>query len=159
MFGWRKNKVRMEVQYAINLYQGLVAHNEFGDMTALKLRIPTSLHQAYQNKMLLQREMICFVALMQAAHPGTVLHSVMPVFGELLVMSTEARGLQLTRDLLAQASMEDVEYMFAEPYLWAQRWLAEFRSDPDETFMIALFADHCLKLFSAHKAGIENGSR
>lgn len=157
MFGWGK-KIRPEVQYAINLYQGLVAHNEFGDMTALKLRIPTSLHHAYQNKMLLQREMICFVALMQAAHPGTVLASVMPVFGDLLVLKADKRGLQLTRDQFAQASMDDVEYMFAEPYLWAQRWLAEFRHNPEETFMVALFADHCLKLFSAHKAGIEQTS-
>lgn len=84
MFGWGK-KPRMEVQYAVNLYEGLVAHNEFGEMTALSLRIPTALHQAYQNKILLQREMICFVALMQAANPGTILHSVMPVFGDLAI--------------------------------------------------------------------------
>jgi hypothetical protein len=157
MFGWGK-KVRMEVQYAINLYQGLVAHNEFGDMTALSLRIPTSLHHAYQNKVLLQREMICFVALMQAAHPGTVLHSVMPVFGDLLVLKADERGLQLTRDQLAQASIDDTQYMFDEPYLWGQQWLAEFRGTPDETFMVVEFADHCLKLFSAYKAGIEKTS-
>ena len=144
----------MEVQYSINLYQGLVDHNQFGDMTALKLRIPTSLHHAYQNKMLLQREMICFVALMQAAHPGTVLHKVMPVFGDLLVLKADERGLELTRDQLAEWSMEDVEYMFADPYKWAQRWLAEFRNNPEHTFMVFLFADHCLKLFSAYKAGI-----
>ena len=146
----------MEVQYAINLYQGLVDHNEFGDMTALKLRIPTSLHHAYQNKMVLQREIICFVALMQAAHPGTVLHEVMPVFGDLLVLKADERGLQLTRDQLAEWSLEDVEYMFAEPYKWAQRWLGEFRDNPDDTFMVFLFADHCHKLFSAYKTGIEN---
>lgn len=156
MFGWGKNKVRMEVQYAINLYEGLVAHNEFGDMTALRLRIPTALHHAYQNKILLQREMICFVALMQAAYPGTVLHSVMPVFGDIIVLKAEERGLQLSRDQLAQASLDDAESMFAEPYQWAQRWLAEFRNNPEETFMVALFADHCLKLFSAYKSGIEN---
>jgi hypothetical protein len=157
MFGWGK-KPPLEIQYAQNLSDGLVAHNEFGDITALSLKIPTALHQAYQNKILLQREMICFVALMQAAHPGTVLHSVMPVYGELVVRKAAERGLQLSRDQLASASLQDVESMFSEPYLWGQRWLAEFRNDPEETFMVALFAEHCLKLFSAYKTGIENTS-
>ena len=58
--------------------------------------------------------------------------------------------MQLTRDQLAQASLDDVENMFAEPYLWGQQWLAEFRNDPEDTLMVALFADHCLKLFSAY---------
>ena len=159
MFGWGKKKSALEVQYAQNIYDGLVAHNEFGDITALSLRIPTALHHAYQNKILLQREMICFVALMQAAPPGTLLHSVMPVYGDLVVRKAAERGLQLSSDQLAEASIEDAEAMFSEPYLWGQRWLAEFRSDPEETFMVALFANHCLKLFSAYKTGIENTSR
>lgn len=136
-------------------YDGLVAHNEFGDTNALSLKIPTALHHAYQNKILPQREMTCFVALMQAAYPGTLLHSAMPVYGDLVVGKALARGLQLSRDQLAEASLEDVRTIFAEPYLWSQRWLAEFRSDPDETFMVALFADHCHKLLSAYAAGIE----
>src|SRR3954453_22820678 len=118
MFGFGKKKPPLEIQYAQNLYDGLVAHNDFGDMTALSLRIPTALHHAYQNKILLQREMICFVALMQAAYPGTVLHSVMPAYGELVVRKAAERGLQLSRDQLAEASIRDAEAMFAEPYFW-----------------------------------------
>src|SRR3954471_18440889 len=132
MFGWSK-KPRGEVQYAQNIYDGLVAHNEFGDINALSLKIPTALHHAYQNKILLQREMICFVALMQAAYPGTVLHAVMPAYGDLVTQKAAERGLQLSRDQLAQASLRDVETMFSESYLWAQRWLTEFRDDPEET--------------------------
>jgi hypothetical protein len=157
MFGWGKKRSPWD-QYAHNIYDGLVAHNELGDITALTLKIPTTLHHAYQNKILLQREMICFVALMQAAHPGTVLQSVMPVYGDMVVRKAAERGLQLSRDQLAAAAIRDVEAMFSEPYLWGQRWLAEFRSDPEETFMVALFADHCLKLYSAYKSGIENTS-
>jgi len=156
MFGWGKKKPSWEIQYAQNIYDGLVAHNEFGDITALSLKIPTAQHQAYQNKILLQREMICFVALMQAAHPGTVLQPVMIAYGDMVVRKAAERGLQLSRDQLAEASLSDAETMFSEPYLWGQRWLSEFRSDPEETFMVALFADHCLKLFSAYKSGIEN---
>jgi len=56
--------------------QRLVAHN---DMSALKLRIPAAAHRAYHDKILLQREMICFVALMSIAKPGTLLQPVMLV--------------------------------------------------------------------------------
>jgi hypothetical protein len=58
----RKPTTAWEEQYANNIYEGLVAHNDFGDITALKLRIPFGLHQAYHNKILLQREFICFQA-------------------------------------------------------------------------------------------------
>jgi hypothetical protein len=109
-------------------------------------------------RILFQREMICFVALMQNARPGTTLHSVMPVFGDLLVLKSEERGLRISRDQLAQASLDDVEYMFAEPYLWGQRWLAEFRANPEGTFMVALFTDHYLKLFGAYQSSIEKTS-
>jgi hypothetical protein len=41
--GWFSKKPSWEITYAENIYGGLVAHNDFGDMTALKLRIPTAL--------------------------------------------------------------------------------------------------------------------
>jgi hypothetical protein len=67
--GWFSKKPSWEIKYAENIYDGLVAHNDFGDMTALMLRIPTAAHNAYQNTILLQRAMICFVALMEMANP------------------------------------------------------------------------------------------
>jgi len=70
--GWFSKKPSWETTYAHNIYGGLVEHNDFGDMTALKLRIPTAAHHTYQNKILLQREMICFVALMAVATPKRV---------------------------------------------------------------------------------------
>jgi hypothetical protein len=151
-----KRKPSWEETYAQNIYNGLVAHNDFGDMTALKLRIPTVLHQAYQNKILLQREMLCFVALMASAGPDTNLRPVMGAFGNLLVSQIEARGLQMNRDQLAEASMADAEKLFADPMNWAQRWLAEFRDDPNDNFMVFLFADHCSRLFQSYKGAIEN---
>jgi hypothetical protein len=76
-------------------------------MTALKLRIPTAAHHAYQNKILLQREMICFVALMVVANPGTQMGPVMLAFGDFLITKLSARGLQMNRDQLADTATAD----------------------------------------------------
>jgi hypothetical protein len=51
--------------------------------------------------------------------------------------------------------LDDVEVMIADPYKWAQRWLSEFRDDPNDTFMVAIFADHCMRLFGAYTGAIE----
>jgi hypothetical protein len=154
--GWFSRKPSWEVGYAENIYNGLVVHNNFGDMTALKLRIPTAAHRAYQDKMLLQREMICFVALMAAAKPDTQLPPVMGAFGTLVVSKASARGLQINRDQLTEYALQDFEKMTSEPFQWAQRWLAEFRDDPNDNHMVFLFADHCTRLFSAYQHGIES---
>jgi hypothetical protein len=125
LFRWKvTKKPAWDVIYAEKIYDGLVAHNDFGDINALKLRIPTTLHQAYQNKILLQREMICFVALMEVANPQSGLQPVMLAFGDLLVGKILARGLQINRDQLADAALKDVKRMFSEPFKWAQNWLA-----------------------------------
>ena len=142
--------------YAQRLYDTLLAPNDLGDITALRLRIPTALHQAYQAKIILQREMICFVALISVAKPETKLPPVMMAFGDLLVSTLGARGLQITRDQLAEYAFNDVETMLKEPFAWAQRWLAEFRDDPKDNYMVALFADHCMRLFQAYKSAIED---
>jgi hypothetical protein len=152
--GWFSKKPSWEMTYAHNIYNGLVVHNDFGDMTALKLRIPTAAHHAYQNKILLQREMICFVALMEVANPGTQLQPVLRAFGDLLVTKVCSR-LQMNRDQLAEAALSDVEKMVNSPFPWAQRWLAEFRDDPNDNYMAAMFADHCLRLWNAYRHGIE----
>jgi hypothetical protein len=99
--------------------------------------------------------MICFAALMVAAEPGTQLPPVMLAFANLLVGKISARGLQVNRDQLAEHALRDVERMAAHPFQWAQSWLAEFRDDPNDNYMVALFADHCLRLYSAYKHAIE----
>ena len=66
------------------------------------------------------------------------------------------RGLQMNRDQLAKAAIDDFEMMFDDPFKWAQRWLSEFRDDPNDNFMVALFADHCMRLLHAYKHGLEN---
>jgi hypothetical protein len=153
-----KRKLAWDQEYAQNIYEGLVEHNDFGDITALKLRIPTSLHQAYQNKMLLQREMLAFVALMENAKDVN-LKKVLMTFGDLLVAKVAKRGLQINRDQLADYALNDTERLIASPFPWAQQWLAEFREDPNDNYMVALFADHCLRLHHAYKHGIEETRR
>jgi hypothetical protein len=124
-------------------------------MTALRLRIPTTANRAYHEKILLQREMICFAALMVAAKPGTRLQPVMLAFGDLLVRKLSARGVQVNRDQLADHATRDVSTMIADPFPWAQHWLSEFRDDPNDNYMVALFADHCVRLYGAYESAIE----
>jgi hypothetical protein len=69
---FQKNKPSWEEQYANNIYDAFVADGGLGDITALKLRIPTALHHAYQNKIVLQRELISFAALASVANPERV---------------------------------------------------------------------------------------
>jgi hypothetical protein len=142
--------------YAQRLYDVLPAQNDLGDITASRLRIPTSLHQEYQKKIVLQRELICFVALISVAPPESKLNPVMGAFGNLLVKRLDARGLQITAVQLAEYALKDVEAMFKEPFAWGQRWLADFRSDPKDNHMVFLFADHCCRLFQAYKQSIES---
>ena len=54
------------------------------------------------------------------------------------------------------ATFDDVEAMIADPFKWAQRWLSEFRDDPNYNYMVLMFTNHCYKLFQAYKGGIED---
>ena len=142
--------------YAQRLYDGLPAKNDLGDITASRLRIPTALHQKYQHKIIVQRELICFAALISVVTPGSKLQSVVGAFGNLLVSKARRRGLQATRNQLAEYALKDVKAMFKDSFAWGQRWLADFRSDPKDNHMVVLFADHCCRLFQAYKHSIES---
>jgi hypothetical protein len=149
-----KSKQSWSEKYAQNLYVAFVVSNDLGDITALKLKIPTALHAVYQNKIVLQRELISFVALMSVASPESGLGPVMLAYENLLTNKMAGRGLQMSGDQLAKAAIEDVEAMMADPFKWAQEWLAEFGDNPKDNFI--LFGEHCLRLFKAYSAGIEN---
>jgi hypothetical protein len=159
MFGWFKKKLPWQDEYAYNLYNGLVADDHLGEMTPAKLRVPIASYARYHEKALLNRELMCFTALMGSAHSTTELPPVMMAFGRLLVAKLAARGVQISLDDLAEAAPIEVERMMKEPFAWAQGWLAEFRDDPNDNFMVALFADHSLKQFQAFKHAIEKTRR
>jgi hypothetical protein len=129
---WFRRKPSWEVSCAENFYYGLVAYNDIGGMTAVKLRLPPASHRAYADKALLQREMICLVALTNAATPNSLLQPVMGAFGTLVANKASRRGLQITGVQLAEHALRDFEQMTSEPYQWAQRWLTEFKDDPKE---------------------------
>jgi hypothetical protein len=114
--GWFKKKPSWEEQYAQNIYGALAARSGPGDITALKLRIPATLHHAYQNKIVLQRELISFVALASVANPENGLRPVMLAYADLLVHKTAERGLQMNKDQLANAALDDVEAMVDQPF-------------------------------------------
>jgi hypothetical protein len=151
--GWFKKKPSWEEQYAQNIYGALVARGGPGDITALKLRIPTALHHTYQNKIVLQRELFSFTALMSVANQESGLRPVMLAYADLLVHKTAERGLQMNKDQLADAALDDVDAMIDQPFGWAQRWLSEFGDDAKDNYI--MFADHCLRLLDAYKHGIE----
>jgi hypothetical protein len=140
-------------EYAQNLYGAFVAKPNPGDITALSLRIPTVLHAAYQNKIVLQRELISFAALASIAKPESGLQPVLLAYVKLVVDKMAKRGLQMSEDQLAKAAFDDVEAMIAQPFKWARQWLSEFGDDPHEDYI--LFADHCMRLLQAYKHGIE----
>jgi hypothetical protein len=125
-------------------------------MTPEKLRIPPAAVNRYFEKALVTREALCFVALSSVAHPETKLPPVLLAFANLVARRLNARGLPADADAFADASLTDADTLFKRPYEWAQSWLAEFRNDPNDTYMVALFADYCQKLFQAYQQAIRN---
>jgi hypothetical protein len=157
--GWFSKKPSWEDAYAERIYEALVAPDDLGEMTPERLHIPTAAMQRYIDKALLQRELMCFVALMSSAGPGTNLRPVMMAFSKFLIKNMATRGIRFDVDTFAEASMQDVEEMFAEPFKWSQGWLAEFRNDPNDNYMVVMFADRCQRLFNAYKHGIEDTNK
>lgn len=143
-----------EETYANRIHLALPEADGLGDMTAEKLRIPAAALIRYSEKSLLMREAICFVALSSVANPETKLPPVLMAYTKLVARKLNQRGVQANPDAFADASLSDVHRLFAEPYQWAQSWLAEFRNDPNDTYMVALFADHCQKLFQSYQQAI-----
>jgi hypothetical protein len=115
--------------------------------------------ERYSAKALLQREAMCFVALMSSAGPVTNLRPVMMAFSKLLIKNMATRGIDVDIDQFADASVQDVGEMFAEPLMWSQGWLAEFRNDPNDNYMVVMFADHCQRQFNAFKHAIEDTNK
>jgi hypothetical protein len=151
---FRKKKQSWEEQIANNIYEAFVTASDPGEISALTLRIPTVLHQAYQNKVVLQRELISFVALASLANPESGLRPVLMAYEKLLVDKIAQRGLQMSGEQLAKAAFDDVEEMTSQPFKWAQRWLSEFGDDPKDNYII--FAEHWMRLFDAEIRSIEN---
>jgi hypothetical protein len=140
--------------YALRIHAALPAVDSLGDMTPQELRIPPAAIQRYFEKALLQRETMCFVALMSCAKPETDLQPVMMAYGRLLVHRLAARGIPADADALADVSLTDVDRLLKEPFAWAQNWLAKFRNDPNDNYMVAMFADHCQRQFGSYKIAI-----
>jgi len=92
---------------------------------------------------------------MSVATPENKLLPVMMAYGNLLVHKIAQRGLQMNRDQLADAALDDVRAMNTDRYTWAQRWLSEFRNDPNDNYMVGEFAEHCVLLYGAYMGGIE----
>jgi len=101
----------------------------------------------------LQRELISFAALASVANPESGLRPVLLAYADLLVRKAAERGLQMNKDQLANAALDDVEAMISQPFKWAQRWLSEFGDDPKDNYII--FAEHCMRLLDAYKHDIE----
>jgi hypothetical protein len=55
---------------------------------------------------------------------------------------------------LMDAAFDSVDRLFANPCKWAQRWLMDFRDDPNDDFMLAVFADHWQEQYAALKRAV-----
>ena len=64
----------------------------------------STLHHAYQNKIVLQRELISFAALASVANPESGLWPVLLAYADLLVRKAAERGSQMNKDQLAHAA-------------------------------------------------------
>jgi hypothetical protein len=145
-----------EETYAERLHMALPVSDHLGDMTAEKLRIPPAAMNRYFEKSLVTRESLCFVALSSVANPETKLPPVLMAFAKLVARRLTARGLPADADAFADASLSDADTLCKHPYEWAQSWLAEFRNDPHDSYMVALFANHCQKLLQAYQHAIRD---
>ena len=142
-------------QYAERIYGALPASDDLGDMTPERLRIPSAAVPRYHEKSLQQRESLCMVALMTCAGPKTDLPSVMLAYARLVTEKWSARGMPLSMDKVVNTCMRDTEELHKDPTAWSQKWIAEFRSGPDDVHMVAMFADHFQRQFNAYKHAIE----
>src|SRR5438094_57013 len=75
----------------------------------------------------------------------------------LLVDKMAKRGLQMSDEQMANAAFDDADELFAQPFRWAQEWLAEFGENAKDNYI--LFAEHWLALFKAWKNAIEKTHR
>jgi len=116
-----KSKQSWAKEYAQNLYVGFVASPDPGDITALKLKIPTALHAVYQNKVVLQRELISFVALASVANEESGLRPVLREYENLLVKKMAERGLQMRGEQMAEAAFDDARALSDQPFKWGSR--------------------------------------
>jgi mannose-1-phosphate guanylyltransferase len=96
---------------------------------------------------------MCFAATIAMCDER--LSPVIGAFGRLLVSKFAARGSKIEADHLAKIVTADVERMTTDSFLWAQRWLAEFREGRKDSYMVVLFADHCIKQFDSFRHVVE----
>jgi hypothetical protein len=151
--GWFRRKTDDEI-YAERIYRALV-DRELGGMTPEKLRIPTNMHARYREKALHYRE-ICALAAIATLAQDTRLRGVMGALVSLVQAKRARRGLgSASRDEAMYSAIDSVEDLFTDPFKWAQRWLMEFRNDPDDNFMVVLFADHWQRHWNAVKHALE----
>ena len=155
--GWFKKKPSWDRAYAERIYDAYVSSGGLGSMTPEKLHIPRAAHRQYNDKLLMQLESLSFMALSSAANRNTApeLLPVMVAFGHLLAEKRSARGIKVDVDDLAESCMVDVTDLIKNPFPWAQRWLAEFRNNPQDNYMVGLFADYNIRQYHAIKDAIE----
>jgi len=154
-FNWFGRKSH-ETVYAERIYEAFV-DDEMGDMTPDKLRVPKEALRRYQEKALFHREAFAFAALAKAATNDPLLLRVLMELERLIVTKRSGRGAPVEKTM--DAAFHDVERLFVDPFKWAQDWLSEFRSDPDDNFMVFHFANHWQAQFKGMKGGIEKTRR
>lgn len=153
MLGWFRRKSDERVK-AERIYKSWV-QRERGDMTPERLGLPRATHKRYRQKALFYREAWCLCALAVVAH-DLHLRAVLAELVDIVEAKRTRRGLRTYgRGYLMDAAFDSVETLFANPCKWAQRWLMDFRVDPDDSYMLVPFADHWQQQYAVLKSAIE----
>jgi hypothetical protein len=153
MLGWfrRKSDERLKAE---RIYKTLVAR-EGGDITPQQLGLRKAMHKRYRQKALFYREAWCLCALAVVAH-DLHMRAVLAELVDVVQAKRTRRGLRtFGRGYLMDAAFDSVERLFANPFKWAQRWLMDFRDDPDDDLMLTVFANHWQQQYAALKSAID----
>jgi hypothetical protein len=156
---WFRRTPPWAVEYVGRVYREIVADGGGFALTADQLNIPLSARTQYLEKSLLQREMMCLVALMVILEidPNSECSAILAAYTRLLERQLASRGIHVEMDLYSASATQEVREMFENPGLWAQRWLAEFQREPGDHSATERFAESCIRqYYSFRKAAQES---
>jgi len=148
--GWfHKNEKKPPYRlYAEWIYRTLV-EGRVREIQPERMLLPLETHRRYHEKALLYREVMSLCALWATTRTHVYLLPVLREYESLLDAKGVRRGIRASQGQLVDAAVEDLNQMFKDPFKWAQRWLMEFRDNPNSEVGIQPFADHCIQQYES----------
>jgi hypothetical protein len=153
MLGLFRKKSNEKIK-AERIYRTMIGR-ELGDMTPRRLRLPKGMYRRYRQKALVYREAWCLCALAVLAYDPH-LRDVLAELVTIVETKRTRRGLRnMGIGYLMDAGFDSLEVLSANPCKWAQRWLMDFRDNPDDDYMLADFAEHWQQQYADLKKALD----